>query len=322
MAWRAEGNNPDRPFLSLPNVLRWCAELSDASLQEALALVATHLDTLAFTDLTSARMKAEIGRFVSELHLQGVPSLRAANAHHPQTFLHGAVRGRNGPDDWREPSASTTALRRTAIRTLYMIARHLGLADNDPTLYLAVGSRIGVRARPLTDEEETVGRFASRMSFFDTRGPSAWALGQATAVMAEAGRATVADVDLDRGRVRLSGTKKREPRWGYFTDWGQEQLAQRIEELGNDERRLLVYDGTVGLDRPDSAVSNKLTEIFTIAGIRQGGVRPGSLAAWAGRRVYEETGRIEEAARALGVRSLDIAAEIIGWGWRDDATSI
>jgi integrase len=160
------------------------------------------------------------------------------------------------------------------------------------------------------------------MSFFDTRNPSIWALGQATAVMAEAGRATVADVELDRGRVWLAGTKKREPRWRYLTDWGQEQLAARIEELGNDPNRCLVYDGGGGLDRPDSAASNKLIEIFDIAGIREEGVRPGSLAAWAGRRVYEETSRIEEAARALGVRSLDIAADIIGWGWRDDATSI
>jgi integrase/recombinase XerC len=322
LVWAATGENPDRLLLGGRDVLRWCAYLSDPSLQEALALVGSHLDSLALSDLSTARMKAEIGRFVSELHLLDVPSLRDATVQHAETFMNGAVRGRAGREPWREPSPATVRLRRTALRTLYMIARHLGLAENDPTLDLRVAGTIGLSTRPLTDEEETLGRIASRMSFFDTRGPAIWALGQATATMAEAGRVQVLDVEVDRGRVRLCGTKKREPRWGCLSVWGQEQIAQRIAEIGGDADRYVVYDGNGGLDRPDSAVSNKLIEIFNVGGIRHHGVRPGSLPAWAGRRVFEESGRIEEVARALGVRSLDIAAEIIGWGWRDDATPI
>ena len=41
-------------------------------------------------------------------------------------------------------------------------------------------------------------------------------------------------------------------------------------------------------------------------------VRPASVAAWAGRAVFERTGRIEDAAAAMGVRSLDRAARLIG----------
>jgi hypothetical protein len=33
--------------------------------------------------------------------------------------------------------------------------------------------------------------------------------------------------------------------------------------------------------------------------------------------VFAESGRIEEVARALGVRSLDRAARLIAWDWTD-----
>jgi len=48
-------------------------------------------------------------------------------------------------------------------------------------------------------------------------------------------------------------------------------------------------------------------------------VRPASVAAWAGRKVFDTTGSIEEAARVLGVRSLDRAARLIALDWSEDA---
>jgi hypothetical protein len=54
-----------------------------------------------------------------------------------------------------------------------------------------------------------------------------------------------------------------------------------------------------------------------LAGDRR--VRPASIAGWAGRRVFEESGRVEDAARVLGVRSLDSAARMIGLDWVGDA---
>jgi hypothetical protein len=44
-------------------------------------------------------------------------------------------------------------------------------------------------------------------------------------------------------------------------------------------------------------------------------VRPVSVAAWAGRELLIQTGRIDEVARRLGVRSLDRAAAMIAWEW-------
>jgi hypothetical protein len=47
-------------------------------------------------------------------------------------------------------------------------------------------------------------------------------------------------------------------------------------------------------------------------------VRPTSLTAWVGVGVMRTTRRIEAVAMALGVRSLDAAARIIGWDWTTD----
>ena len=45
-------------------------------------------------------------------------------------------------------------------------------------------------------------------------------------------------------------------------------------------------------------------------------VRPASLIAWAGTVIFEETDKIEEVARRLGMRSLDAAARFINFDWR------
>jgi hypothetical protein len=39
--------------------------------------------------------------------------------------------------------------------------------------------------------------------------------------------------------------------------------------------------------------------------------------AWAGRQILAEKGRIEVVARRLGMASLDRAAALIGFDWRD-----
>ncbi|MDP9335736.1 MAG: hypothetical protein M3Q30_20850, partial [Actinomycetota bacterium] len=77
-----------------------------------------------------------------------------------------------------------------------------------------------------------------------------------------------------------------------------------------------------GLDRPDAAIGMKIIEIYTIAGIRQPGITPSSLPAWRARQTFNDTGRIQDAADVLGVGSLDRAAKIIGWRWRDEPTTI
>ena len=48
---------------------------------------------------------------------------------------------------------------------------------------------------------------------------------------------------------------------------------------------------------------------------KESDVRLGSVLAWAGCQIFSVTGRIEEVARRLGMRSIDRAAGFIGWEW-------
>jgi len=43
-----------------------------------------------------------------------------------------------------------------------------------------------------------------------------------------------------------------------------------------------------------------------------------SVSVWAGRKALDEGRRIEDVARLLGARSLDQAARLVAWAWRDD----
>jgi len=65
-----------------------------------------------------------------------------------------------------------------------------------------------------------------------------------------------------------------------------------------------------------TSAASAVTAVLTRAGLAdEADIRPTSVAAWAGRAAFERTGNIGEAARLLGMRSLDAAARMIGWDW-------
>jgi integrase/recombinase XerC len=218
-----------------------------------------------------------------------------------------------------EPAAATMHLRRSALRLLFRTARELGLADHDPTVDLVLPPRSSLRARPLSGEEVALCRAASLHSLSATRLPAAWALAEASARTSEVGHIRRRDVDLDQRRVWLRGSSKVEPRRAPLTDWGVAQLERRLERPDDDPERPVVYAGNRGSDYHRQAASCvAISEVLRRAGLAtEPDVRPISVAAWAGHRVLAETGRIDEAARRLGMRSLDRTAALIGWDWTD-----
>jgi hypothetical protein len=65
-------------------------------------------------------------------------------------------------------------------------------------------------------------------------------------------------------------------------------------------------------------VSDDLMSILRRAGLHdEPGVKPRSVTAWAGKQIFNQRGRIDDVAVRLGMRSLDRAARLIGWDWRD-----
>ena len=243
----------------------------------------------------------------------GVCSLREVSASRAEAFIH-------APTATGEPAPATIHLRRSTLRLLFRTARELGLASSDPTIDLVLPPRSLRSSRPLSDDEVGLCRAASLHTLTSTRLPAAWGLAESSARSGELGHIRIADVDLDGGRVWLHGSSRTRPRWVPLSEWGATQLKRRLRAIGNDPERPVVYNSDRGSDYHRQAASCvAITNTLRRAGlIDEADIGPLSVFGWAGRQVMAETGRIDEVAHRLGVRSLDRAAALIGWDWQTD----
>ncbi len=204
--------------------------------------------------------------------------------------------------------------RRTSVRMLFRTARRLELVDGDPTLDLALPPRVVGSFRPLTDDEVDLCRDAAAWWMSSNRFAAVWALAEAGARGAELGAVRVSDVDLEGKRVRLSGGKRVEPRWAPLTDWARDALERRLTTLDEDE--FIAYRGSSPGASSRISAASAVTAVLTRAGLAdEPDLRPTSVAAWTGRKEFDRTGSIADAAQLLGLRSLDAAARMIGWDW-------
>lgn len=217
----------------------------------------------------------------------------------------------------RHPSLATQHNRRSAASAGFRILRELGVADHDPTLDLVLPARTRDReTRHLTDDEVEAGRASSVDTLSESRLPSVWALAEATATTHEIPRVRPEDVDLDAGTVWLSGSAKTESRTASLTKWGVRVLARRLDTA--DLGLSLTYEGRGSAPSMQASSSMAISRVLNRAGLRDDpAVKPESVRGWAGQRAWRQTGRIETAAIALGCKSLDTAAAIIGYEWAD-----
>jgi integrase/recombinase XerC len=147
--------------------------------------------------------------------------------------------------------------------------------------------------------------------------PAVWALAEATATTHEIPRVQPEHVDVVSETVLLPGSAKIEPRTSHLTDWGVWVLSSRLATQYPNPGSL-TYEGRGSVRSMQASSSMALARVLRKAGLRgDSAVKPESVRAWAGRRVWADTGRIEAAALALGSRSLDTAAGIIGYQWAD-----
>jgi hypothetical protein len=216
----------------------------------------------------------------------------------------------------RPPTLATMHDRRSTVRLLFRLARRCAIVTGDPTLDVVLAARSTSAARPLTDVEIELGRDTALWSLESRRIASIWALSEATGRGAELGTVRVRHVNLGEGRVWLSGGARTTPRWGHLTSWGASVLTARLAELGDDREVPVGYGGTSTGLSPQVSTCTAISRVLVRCGLAgEADVRPTSVAAWAGRRVFDQTGSIERTALTLGVRSLDQAARIIGWDW-------
>ncbi|OZM70310.1 hypothetical protein CFN78_25620 [Amycolatopsis antarctica] len=222
----------------------------------------------------------------------------------------------------REPALPTQHGRRVALRNAYRTARALGLTDADPARDTDLPAKpVETTIRPLTDTEaERVKSWAVyRWDKLGRRHGAMAALALTGAHVAEVGGVYPDNVDLDRGVVRLPGCGQRiDARTLVLDSWSALALHDRLADI--DDRNLPVA-GLVGdWVQRKNLVSTALRRVLTKAGL--GGdptLRPASLPAHAARAAFLRHWQIEDAARVLGVRSLDAAARTIRYEWRVSA---
>ena len=128
----------------------------------------------------------------------------------------------------------------------------------------------------------------------------------------------MASVDESSSTVMLPGATKLEPRRVALDSWGLNQLKRRAEQL-ESHTAPLVYCGDASEQSAQASMCRTLEIVFHYASIDDPGVRPASVRAWLGGKVFASTGRIDAVAAQLGLRSLDAAARLIGltserWG--------
>lgn len=216
----------------------------------------------------------------------------------------------------RPPSPTVMHLRRCAVRMLFRVARELGVVDTDPTVDVRLPSRPAAAPRALTDEEVALCRALSVDHLQATRLPAAWALAEAGVRTGELANVSVDDLDVVSGRVWVAGCKSAAPRWADLTAWGAVQVRRRLLTIPSSGDQPLVYSAGGSAKSRQAASCIAVSMTLVRAGLGDDpGIRPVSVAAWAGRKVMERTGRLEDVATALGMRSLDRAARLIGHDW-------
>ena len=267
---------------------------------------------------TGGRFTREIDLFVARAVLEGVDSVSGVTAELVAAFCGEAVQGRDG--SWRTPAASTRRTRRAAIRWLFRWLRHEGICVADPTIDVKVSEEAVSGPRPLTDVEVAECRLMSDRTLSQTRLPACWALAEATLTTGEMSRLVVGDVDLVSGTLDTPGLSRGPvARTVPLTDWGAEALARRVEDLfggGGDASTPVVYRSGRSLNGGGATAGQAINRILTYAGLSNDpSATAKSVIAWRALKAFEQSGRIEAAARLIGSSSLDATARLIGLDW-------
>lgn len=223
-----------------------------------------------------------------------------------------------------DAAVATRLLRRSVVRAAFRTLRELGLSDQDPTGDIVLPARTHEGVRALTEDEIVDLRHHASFTTRPTRHAAAAALALAGGHSGEIGHTVVADLDMAYSRVWIHGSSKYEPRWCRLDAWGRHVLAERARHVSAQHpepstARLAVSSRPTSDAALQARACVALGDLLRRAGLGdEPDVKPASITATAAIAAFEATGRIEEAARSIGLRSLDRAAAIIGFDWRCD----
>ncbi|MHB8245756.1 MAG: site-specific integrase [Acidimicrobiales bacterium] len=214
----------------------------------------------------------------------------------------------------------TIHYRLKSLRSVSVIWTFLRIDHDNSVRSMRMPVGMPARERSLTDDEVALVRAAVMRRQMPTVLIVMVALALAGATTYEIACVRRRDVDLTERTVWLRGSGRSVARTVRLDPWSAARLGFTFQSRQLDPDDLVASS----LQRPETPtagsrrVAGRLQTLLKEHGLyRPSEVNCNSLRYWAGRKKFEETGSIEEAARLLGCRSLETAAEQIGWDWRE-----
>ncbi|MGK5640535.1 hypothetical protein ACSNOK_19805 [Streptomyces sp. URMC 126] len=280
-----------------------------------------------FTEQTLEKFSLLLRRFARYAELRGAAVLADVTDQLVEDFVIAPGRSRHG--HVTNAAVATMLLRRSVLRICYRTLRELGLSDADPTRDILLPARCPGQVRPLSEDEVIDLRHQASFVARPSRHGAAAALALAGGHSGEIGHIRVRDLDLAGRRVWMHGSSKVDARWCPLDDWSWNILKHRAQFVAARQlrphlvpaARLAVSDRRAGDAQLQARACVALRDLLTRIGLgRDESVKPASITAWAGVEAFTVTERIEDAARRLGLRSLDRTATVIGHAWHTTPT--
>lgn len=213
----------------------------------------------------------------------------------------------------RTPGSSTKRNRLSSLRRAYRSLRQMGYELPDPTIDVVALLDRTLDANVCSDEDIEKLREGAPIGLFDSCNAALLALAEAGATNGEVKEIRVSDVNLEERVVRLPGNARVDERINELSDWGVVVLRERFAHVSGDDYVVVNSNGT---KVSEASVSQMFRHIAAYGNVGRNGFNINSVRAWRARRIYQETGRIQDAALFLGHRSLDSAVALIGLEWR------
>ena len=291
----------------------------DTALHAALAYWTTRRDRHELADQSLIRFTEICTRFGRFVAAHDVVFLHDVTPQLVSKFVTAKWRTKTG--GVASPAAATQYLRLITVRAFFRTVIRLSLAVHDPTISLATGGRGDRLYRPIDAIEAEEIRFFSEHGT-PTRHAVTVALLLAGGRTNEVGWITAADIDPDAGTVTVDGRGKFDSRVLPLDPWSVRVIRERTEFLtdlvsGSDPAAVVLCTGSTASDaHRQASVGMTVKHVLRRSGIdADPAVKPRSLTAYAAQQVFDGAGRIEDAARRVGSRSLDATATHIGYQW-------
>lgn len=308
--------------LTLDEVGVLAAAMSDTALSTAIrAIVATWHERAAAGDMspqTVDKFTLLMSRFDRYADAWGAVTCADVTPGLVRDFAVAYGRDRRGAE--APPSVATQHQRRSVIRLWARDAIAAGYLLADPTLHLDLPPRSRSLTRPVTDDEVALIEYQSESWSTPTRHAATVALALSGAHTGEI--ASICPGDVRDGMVAAPGTVRVQARTlSIASPWCRRVLADRVDLVGGaGGGRTLVSTGK-GTDAQQRArVCTTLRDVIIRAGLdTDAAIKPASLTAHPARTLFDRTGRIQDAARLLGLTSLDAAASAIDWDWQAES---